>query len=88
MRDSTLQESLPARSRPAARPPEALLEELEERHARLCEELAGVERRLRELRTAAELCPLCGGSGERWVRGGLYGETQRRPCSCTDAEQS
>jgi hypothetical protein len=47
-----------------------------------------VERRLRELRTAAELCPLCGGSGERWARGGLYGETQRRSCSCQEPEQS
>ncbi len=29
---------------------------------------------------------VCGGSGQRWVRGGLYGETQLRPCSCQDAE--
>lgn len=68
------------------RDPEQVLVELEERHAALCAELQEVERQLRELRTAADLCPLCGGSGQRWVRGGLYGETQLRPCSCQDAE--
>lgn len=58
--------------------------ELEQRHTRLCEELASVEARLRELRTAADVCPQCGGLGERWVRGGLYGELQRRACPCRE----
>lgn len=61
---------------------EGVLFELEERYGRLCAELAEVEARLRQLRTAAEVCPMCGGSGERWVRGGLYGELQQRPCPC------
>ena len=60
--------------------PDTLLLELEARHAHLCEELAALERALRELRVAAEVCPQCGGTGERWVRGGLYGELQRRSC--------
>ena len=55
---------------------------LEARHEQLYAELKAVEARLRELRTAADLCPECGGSGERWVRGGIYGELQRRPCVC------
>lgn len=62
--------------------PDALLFELEERYSALCVEMASVELRLRELRTAAEVCPLCGGGGQRWVRGGLYGEMQQRPCPC------
>lgn len=62
-----------------------MLFELESRHARLCAELAELEERLRELRTAADLCPLCGGAGVRWVRGGLYGEVQQRPCSCRES---
>lgn len=65
---------------------EAVLFDLEQRHTSLCEELAAVEARLRDLRTAADVCPLCGGLGERWVRGGLYGELQRRPCPCADAD--
>ena len=66
-------------------PAEAVLFALEERHARLCAELADVERRLRALRTAAEVCPACGGAGQRWIRGGLYGEIQQRPCPCRDS---
>lgn len=61
---------------------ESVLFELEERYGKLCAELAGVEARLRQLRTAADVCPLCGGTGQRWVRGGLYGEMQQRPCTC------
>jgi len=61
---------------------EAALFELEERRAHLCAELAVVEERLRELRMVAEVCPLCGGSGMRTTRGGLYGELQQRPCAC------
>ena len=71
-------------SRNASEASDALLFELEERHARLCAELNEVERRLRELRTAADLCPLCGGAGMRWLPGGLYGELQQRPCSCRE----
>lgn len=74
-------------ARPGARDAESLLLELEERHSRLCAELAEVEKQLRQLRTAADVCPLCGGSGERWLRGGLYGELQRRPCACTESPQ-
>lgn len=62
--------------------PERLLFDLEDHHARLCGELAALESRLRVLRTEADLCPLCGGGGLRWVRGGLYGELQQRPCPC------
>ncbi len=65
-------------------PAEALLFDLEERHAQLCRELAVLERRLRDLRMAAEVCTQCGGTGQRWVRGGLYGELQPRPCGCRD----
>lgn len=61
---------------------ETVLFELEERYAKLCAELAVVEGRLRQLRTAADVCPLCGGTGQRWVRGGLYGEMQQRLCTC------
>jgi len=69
---------------PAGEFPDALLFELEERHTRLCEEIAALEKRLRQLRTQAEVCPLCGGGGTRWVRGGLYGELQQRPCACRE----
>ena len=61
---------------------EAALFRLEERYARQCEELAALEAQLRALRTAAEICPECGGTGQRWIRGGFYGEIQRRPCGC------
>jgi hypothetical protein len=70
---------------PVSQALETALMELEERHTRLCEELAEVEARLRQLRTAADVCPLCGGLEERWVRGGLYGELQRRPCPCRES---
>jgi len=63
-------------------PAEELLFSLEARHASLCAELAELEARLRTLRTAAEVCELCGGAGERWIRGGLYGELHRKPCPC------
>jgi len=66
----------------AVEPPENILFELENRYASLRSELVAVEKRLREVRTAAELCPECGGSGQRWSRGGLYGEFQTRPCAC------
>ena len=65
---------------------DSVLLELEARHQRLCEELVALESRLRLLRTAADLCPLCGGGGTRWVRGGLYGEAQQRPCACRQPE--
>ena len=67
---------------PAQDEPEAMLLELERRHARLTAELAVVEAQLREFRTAAAVCPTCGGTGRRRTRGGLYGETQDRPCDC------
>lgn len=70
---------------PAEDEPEALLLELERQHARLSEELAAVEARLREFRTAANVCLTCGGTGRRRTRGGLYGETQDRPCVCDSA---
>jgi len=56
--------------------------ELEHRCEVLRAELAGLEARLRELRIAADLCPLCGGVGRRPVRGGLYGEVCHRRCVC------
>ncbi len=62
---------------------EELLFHLEERYAALCTELQALEERLRVLRTAADVCALCGGVGERWIRGGLYGELRRKACSCT-----
>jgi hypothetical protein len=67
---------------PTGENPEAVLFQMEERYGRLCAEVAALEAQLRELRTAAELCPMCGGAGERWVRGGLYGESQKRACPC------
>jgi hypothetical protein len=67
---------------PAQDEPDGVLLELEEQHARLTAELAAVELRLREVRTTANLCPNCGGTGRRRTRGGLYGETQDRPCDC------
>ena len=75
----------PARGHESPEADRALLE-LEARYADLCRELAEVEKRLRVLRTAADLCELCGGTGERWVRGGLYGEAQQRPCPCRDGD--
>jgi hypothetical protein len=69
---------------PAASGPETLLFQLEQRYSELCDELAAVETRLRQLRTAADLCPTCGGSGQRITRGGLYGELQRRKCPCQE----
>lgn len=61
---------------------ESVLAQLEERHHHLCTELTRLERQLREIRTAAELCPQCGGTGQRLMRGGLYGELQGHPCPC------
>jgi hypothetical protein len=74
--------SIHGRSVPATGAPDRVLFQLEERYAHLCAEMSVLEGRLRELRTAADLCPLCGGAGQRWTRGGLYGEIQQRPCSC------
>jgi hypothetical protein len=65
---------------------ERVLFELEQRYNQLLDELETVEARLRELRTAAEVCPLCGGLGRRRVRGGLYGEFQQVPCQCSESE--
>lgn len=62
--------------------PEARMAQLEERHTQLRTELALVERQMREICLAASVCPLCGGSGMREVRGGLYGELQSQPCPC------
>jgi hypothetical protein len=59
-----------------------LLGRLEERRESLLRELQSVEARLRELRTLPELCPLCEGTGQRWIRGGLYAELQQLPCLC------
>lgn len=72
----------PGRVIPSEQNLETVLFELEERYGKLCAELAVVEGRLRQLRTAADVCPLCGGTGQRWVRGGLYGEMQQRACTC------
>jgi hypothetical protein len=58
------------------------LQTLEQRRACLCNELARLERRIRTLRHRAEACPHCGGTGSRWVRGGLYGELQPIACTC------
>lgn len=64
--------------------PERLLLALEARYSELEAELLETRARLRELRVAADLCPTCGGTGNRRVRGGLYGELQLRKCSCQD----
>ena len=69
---------------PASATAEAHLFQLERRYEELCNELATVEARLRQLRMAADLCPICGGSGQRVTRGGLYGELQRRKCPCQE----
>jgi hypothetical protein len=61
---------------------DAAIFELEHRSELLRTELAGLEERLRQLRIAADLCPLCGGVGRRPVRGGLYGEVCHRLCVC------
>jgi hypothetical protein len=61
---------------------DTLLFEMENRCAALRAELAELELRLRGLRIAADLCPLCGGAGRVTVRGGLYGELHQRPCKC------
>ena len=74
----------PETSRPEETGAEHRLFELEQRYSDLCEELSRVEKELRRLRTAADLCPLCGGAGKRLVRGGLYGELQQRLCSCKE----
>jgi hypothetical protein len=65
---------------------ERVLFDLEQRYNQLLDELEAVESRLRELRTAAEVCPLCGGLGRRRVRGGLYGEFQQVPCQCAEGK--
>jgi len=62
-----------------------VLLELERQRVRLLSELDAVDRRLFLFRTA-DPCPLCGGEGRRWIRGGLYGELQPRPCSCLPAD--
>jgi len=64
------------------RTPTEALAALTEREASLESELAAVQREMRRLRTAADLCPDCGGSGRRRVRGGLYGEVQHVVCHC------
>jgi hypothetical protein len=66
----------------AEQSPEALLLALEARYSELEAELNETRTRLRQLRVAADLCPNCGGTGNRKVRGGLYGELQLRKCSC------
>lgn len=59
-----------------------MLSSLESRAAALRTELATVEARLRDLRTAERVCPACAGTGRRPIRGGLYGERQTARCHC------
>jgi hypothetical protein len=61
---------------------EPRLLELEARHDRLKAELTDVARQLRAILTASAVCPRCGSSGTRQVRGGLYGELLSVPCLC------
>ncbi len=63
-------------------PAERILDDLEREHLALSQRLQSVETRLRELRTAETVCPHCGGSGIRPIRGGLYGERQPAACEC------
>ena len=72
-------------SLPTDDPLPAVLAELSAREERLEAELAEIQRELRRLRTAADLCALCGGTGQRRRRGGLYGELQVVACSCPAA---
>jgi hypothetical protein len=75
----------PRFSEPA--PPEdtlnTILLELEDNRSHLTAQLRALDSRLRLLRVG-EVCPLCGGTGRRRLRGGLYGELQQRPCRCQE----
>jgi hypothetical protein len=65
-----------------------LLSVLERRRETLEAELRRVRADLMKLRTADTLCPRCLGSGQRRVRGGLYGEIQLWPCRCSTSSRS
>jgi len=62
-------------------PLNVILLELEDDRSHLSAQLEQLDSRLRQLRVG-EVCPLCGGTGHRRMRGGLYGELQQRPCRC------
>ena len=66
----------------SGRPVEEALSALAARETALEEELTQVQSELRRLRTAADICPDCGDTGRRRVRGGLYGELQFKACHC------
>lgn len=67
---------------PASEDPlNTILLELEDDRSHLSEQLEQLDSRLRQLRVG-EVCPLCGGTGRRPMRGGLYGELQQHPCRC------
>jgi hypothetical protein len=55
---------------------------MERRYEELLSELAELRSKLRQLRTQEEYCELCGGTGIRNVKGGMYGEVLQFPCSC------
>lgn len=59
-----------------------LLSRLEERSSALRLELSQVEAELRVVRTTEQLCGLCGGTGGRIIRGGMYGERLATRCEC------
>jgi hypothetical protein len=82
--NSTSEPTLPLRDFDLEQDPEQRLLALEARYTQLQAELAETTTQLRALRVAADLCPSCGGTGRRKVRGGLYGELQVRKCSCQD----
>ena len=71
----------PAESEPGIDP---VLTALQDRYDRLRAELEEVSASIRKVLTAAEICPQCGGSGYRTIRGGLYGEQVQVPCLCRE----
>ena len=86
MPEAMIQEAVSGRfdasTRTAADGLDPVLSRLEHRYDTLKAELDSVNRQIRRALTAAEVCPNCSGQGYRLVRGGLYGEVQRVPCSC------
>lgn len=66
----------------AALTPNPALQALEGRIESLTNELKAADAAMREALMADPDCTLCGGSGIRQIRGGLYGEITTRPCKC------
>ena len=55
---------------------------MERRHEELLSELMDLRSKLQALRTQEDYCDLCGDTGIRNFKGGMYGEVVQFPCVC------